>query len=116
SESVRDRSAGLALRTRVSLSMLVSSPWGSHDTNKNTNKSRGYQQMAPHRCEQPMQEMPVITGLFGLQRTNANKGERRSGAPGRTRTSTMLPPPDFESGSGDFPSIPLVSWAFRKSP
>src|SRR5262249_21780919 len=45
---------------------------------------------------QPMQQMPIFAGLFGLQRTNANGGERRSGAPGRTRTSTMLPPPDFE--------------------
>src|SRR5262245_13309668 len=35
------------------------------------------------------------------------------GAPGRTRTSTMLPPPDFESGLGGFPSIPLVSWACK---
>ena len=43
--------------------------------------------------------MPAITALFGLQRTNANDRERRSGAPGRTRTSTMLPPPDFESGA-----------------
>src|SRR5437660_1891517 len=25
--------------------------------------------------------------------------KRRTGAPGRTRTSTMLPPPDFESGN-----------------
>jgi hypothetical protein len=37
--------------------------------------------------------------IIGLQRTNVNDGERRNGAPGRTRTSTMLPPPDFESGA-----------------
>ncbi len=43
--------------------------------------------------------MPAVTALFGLQRTNANDRERRSGAPGRTRTSTMLPSPDFESGA-----------------
>ena len=43
--------------------------------------------------------MPIITELFEPQRTNANGGERRSGAPGRTRTSTMLPLPDFESGA-----------------
>src|SRR5262249_24341649 len=50
-------------------------------------------------ADRPTREMPAITGLFGLQRTNANNCERRSGAPGRTRTSTMLPPPDFESGA-----------------
>ena len=43
--------------------------------------------------------MSIITELFDPQRTNANGGERRSGAPGRTRTSTMLPLPDFESGA-----------------
>ena len=32
--------------------MLVSSPLGSYDTNKNTNKLRGYQQIAAHRGEQ----------------------------------------------------------------
>jgi hypothetical protein len=32
--------------------MLVSSLWGFTDTNKNTNKSRGYQQIAAHRREQ----------------------------------------------------------------
>jgi hypothetical protein len=37
-----------SLRTRVSLSMLVSSPQGSYDTNKNTNKTRGYQQFAAY--------------------------------------------------------------------
>jgi hypothetical protein len=42
-------------------------------------------------------------------RTNANKGERRSGAPGRTRTSTMFPPPDFESGFRGFLVIPVFS-------
>jgi hypothetical protein len=38
---------------------------------------------------------------------------RNFGAPGRTRTSTMLPPPDFESGFKDFLIIPLVSWACK---
>jgi hypothetical protein len=32
--------------------MLVSSPGGSFDTNKDTNKLRGDQQIAAHRCEQ----------------------------------------------------------------
>src|SRR5262249_46977430 len=93
--------------------MLVSSPWGSHDTNKNTNKSRGYQQIAPHRREQA-DARNAGNYWIGLQRTNANKGERRSGAPGRTRTSTMLPPPDFESGFRDFRIIPLFSRAWKK--
>src|SRR5262245_31716987 len=31
--------------------MLVSSAWGLCDTNENTNKPRGYQQIAAHRCE-----------------------------------------------------------------
>jgi hypothetical protein len=41
----------LVVRTRVSLSMLVSSCCDSHDTNKNTNKLLGYQQITAHRCE-----------------------------------------------------------------
>jgi hypothetical protein len=32
-----------------------------------------------------------------------------TGAPGRTRTSTMLPLPDFESGLRDFLVVPLRS-------
>src|SRR6187401_2260545 len=50
-------------------------------------------------ANRPTHQMSAVTALFGLQRTNANDHERQSGAPGRTRTSTMLPPPDFESGA-----------------
>src|SRR5262249_57094432 len=32
-------------------------------------------------------------------RTGGNLKSRNIGAPGRTRTSTMFPPPDFESGA-----------------
>src|SRR5262249_47812893 len=41
-------------------------------------------------ANRPMQERPIIAGLFGLQRTNANICERRSGAPGRTRLREHL--------------------------
>src|SRR5262249_16780570 len=47
----------------------------------------------------PTSRKPVINGLVDLKGTNGNNCEQRCGAPGRTRTSTMLPPPDFESGA-----------------
>src|SRR3954447_9911103 len=38
------------------------------------------------------------------------------GAPGRTRTSTMLPLPDFELCGGHFLSLPPHSCSFRSAP
>src|SRR6266481_2987610 len=47
--------------------------------------------------------------LMCARETRAKFAKIEIGAPGRTRTSTMLPPPDFESGFRDFLVIPLRS-------
>jgi hypothetical protein len=64
--------------------MLVSSPWGSCDTNKNTNNSRGYQQIAAYCCEQAD---ATNAGIYWIIWPPANKRERR-------RTAKWCPWPD----------------------
>jgi hypothetical protein len=64
--------------------MLVSSPWGSYDTNKNTNKARGYQQSAAHGREQNDERN---ADNYWIIWPSANKRERR-------RTTTWCPWPD----------------------
>ena len=50
-----------------------------------------------------VREVPVDWELLRGRRTPPNtfggRRTRQCGAPGRTRTSTMFPPPDFESGA-----------------
>ena len=59
-------------------------PWGSYDTNKDTNKSRGYQQIAAHRCEQAD---ATNAGSYWIIWPSANKRER-------PRTTKWCPWPD----------------------
>jgi hypothetical protein len=64
--------------------MLVSSPWGSYDTNKNTNKARGYQQIVAHRREQAE---ATNAGRYWIIRPSANVCEQ-------LRTMKWCPWPD----------------------
>src|SRR5262249_16513624 len=91
------RAAGFVLRADAWESgMLVSVFKAGTDTNVYTNKDAGYQRREGNDDE-------VMQGgsdreSNGFRRTR-NNSERTCGAPGRTRTSTMLPSPDFESGA-----------------
>jgi hypothetical protein len=64
--------------------MLVSSLSGSFDTNRNTNKPRGYQQIAAHRCEQAD---ATNARSYWIIQPSANKRERQ-------RTTKWCPWPD----------------------
>src|SRR5690348_692447 len=50
-------------------------------------------------------------GRGGAEASGWAEGRRADGAPGRTRTSTMFPPPDFESGA----STNSATGAFRRA-
>src|SRR5262249_42094181 len=58
------------------------------------------------RCSQRVPQVEAIrNALMDLQSARDVSG--------RTRTSTMFPPPDFESGYERFPNIPPVSWTWE---
>src|SRR5262249_20813407 len=68
------------------------------DEKRTRNRTRKYPHChrAPWRtASERIDRKFLILLINGKQRTTA---EHVVGAPGRTRTSTMFPPPDFESG------------------